>query len=160
MWCPRAHCEYPAILHDGVQGRLASCGRCGFVFCCECNQAWHGLLPCANLAQRWRNGDEEVRASLTKKYGEKLLDELQSGEWIRSNTKPCIRCNTAIEKNGGCNHITCNKCGAEWCWLCSAKYEPGHFRNGSCEQFSDDFFEEIHMTREEFNQQYVVLNHN
>ena len=26
-------------------------------------------------------------------------------------------------------------------------------------QFSEDFFEEINMTREEFDEQYVVLNH-
>ncbi len=35
----------------------------------------------------------------------------------------------------------------------------GHFRNGACEQFSQDFFDEINLTREEFDAQYVVNNH-
>ena len=40
-------------------------------------QAWHGLSPCANLAERWRNGDEAAREALKEKYGEKLIDEIK-----------------------------------------------------------------------------------
>ena len=39
------------------------------------------------------------------------------------------------------------------------RYQPGHFKNGNCEQFSQDFFDEINVTREEFDQNYVVMNH-
>ena len=35
----------------------------------------------------------------------------------------------------------------------------GHFRNGACDQFSQDFFDEINLTREEFDADYVVNNH-
>lgn len=195
VWCPR--CEYPATLQDaegegesssGGGGQLALCGRCQFAFCSECRQTWHGLSPCADLASRWRHGNEAERVSanqgsitvhhppslrhstapplteqwtapclarrcpgaseallcallpaarvtsyapaaptkasdcqrhlptiawrarqeaLRQKHGAKLMEEIQSSEWVASNTKPCPRCNTAVEKNGGCNHITC-----------------------------------------------------
>jgi len=71
----------------------------------------------------------------------------------------CPSCQTLIQKNGGCNHITCRHCNFEWCWLCACKYQPGHYRNGKCEQFSQDFFDEIALTRDEFEEQFVVENH-
>ena len=78
---------------------------------------------------------------------------------MSSNTKACPRCSAHIEKNGGCNHITCHKCSFEWCWLCEKKYTPGHYQRGGCEQFSQDFFDEIGMTPDDFHRQYRVLNH-
>ena len=50
-------------------------------------QSWHGLAPCANLAQRWRSADEDGREALRKKYGEKVMEEVQSSEWMVENTK-------------------------------------------------------------------------
>ena len=61
VWCPR--CQYPAMLQE-EGGRLALCGECHFSFCAECQQTWHGLAPCANLALRWRSADEAGRARL------------------------------------------------------------------------------------------------
>ena len=180
VWCPR--CEYPAFLVEGDEStgartataggptdsdrgagrRLALCGSCAFSFCCECRLAWHGLAPCANLATRWRNADEQGREELRRKYGKSVVDEVESAEWMLKHTKPCPNCSTSVEKNGGCNHITCRHCNFEWCWLCNCKYQPGHYRKGSgtgCEQFSQDFFDELDLTREEFDARFVVLNH-
>jgi len=157
VWCPR--CEYPAFLIDGEGSSLANCGCCGFAFCTECRLAWHGLAPCANLATRWRQADDRGKAALREKYGERVIEEVESSEWVLDNTKRCPNCYTSVEKNGGCNHITCRKCNYEWCWLCNGKYMQGHFRNGSCEQFSQDFFDELDLTREDFDANYVVMNH-
>ncbi|RYG60039.1 hypothetical protein EON64_19650 [archaeon] len=33
----------------------------------------------------------------------------------------CPACNTRIEKNQGCNHMTCRICKHEFCWICSSK---------------------------------------
>ena len=36
--------------------------------------------------------------------------------WIRRNTKKCPQCRSNIEKNGGCDHIHCAKCGHRFYW--------------------------------------------
>ena len=39
--------------------------------------------------------------------------------WIIDNTKPCPRCSAPIQKNEGCNHMTCKKVGVtvyQWAW--------------------------------------------
>lgn len=67
---------------------------------------------------------------LEKQRIEKLLMyETQNLDWINRNTKKCPRCNNAIEKNKGCNHMTC-KCKFEFCWYCLEECtNPGdHFK--------------------------------
>ena len=39
--------------------------------------------------------------------------------------KRCPACRYPIEKNGGCPHMTCSRCRAEFCWLCRADWK-GH----------------------------------
>ena len=47
--------------------------------------------------------------------------------WIKVNTKECPnpKCKLPIEKNQGCNHMNCKKCGFHFCWKCMQKWE-GH----------------------------------
>lgn len=39
----------------------------------------------------------------------------------KGNAKYCRKCHQLVEKNGGCNHMTC-RCGHQWCWLCGRDY--------------------------------------
>lgn len=119
------------------------CGRCSLSFCCECRAGWHGLSPCADLASRWRAADEAGRAALRAKHGPRVMEEVESAQWVVEHTRPCPSCSAAVEKNGGCNHMACRSCSYEWCWLCNRKYEQGHYGVGSCSQFSADFWDEI-----------------
>jgi len=40
---------------------------------------------------------------------------------VVGNTKRCPKCSIRIEKNQGCNHMTCRGCKFEWCWVCVAE---------------------------------------
>ena len=42
--------------------------------------------------------------------------------------KRCPECGLNTMKDGGCDHITCNKCFYEYCWLCfdERKSYSGH----------------------------------
>eukprot|EP00731_Ephydatia_muelleri_P018044 Em0011g84a len=58
--------------------------------------------------------------------------------WLAENTKPCPNCNCPIEKNDGCNHMTCVKCSHEFCWVCFGSWRFHGSRTGgyySCNKF-------------------------
>ena len=57
-----------------------------------------------------------------KKWVEKEEADSENLKWLKEFTKPCPnpKCNTSIEKNTGCNHMTCFKCKHQFCWLCLA----------------------------------------
>ncbi|KAH7177497.1 hypothetical protein DER46DRAFT_642353 [Fusarium sp. MPI-SDFR-AT-0072] len=50
------------------------------------------------------------------------IEEAKSIATLRATTKPCGGCGWAIEKNSGCSHMTCSKCGHEFCWDCGADH--------------------------------------
>ena len=42
---------------------------------------------------------------------------------------PCPTCLTPIEKNDGCNHMTCTKCDQHFCWVCKKALESDKYRD-------------------------------
>lgn len=40
-------------------------------------------------------------------------------------TKLCPGCNTVLTKIGGCNHMTCSRCGHQCCWICLKDWIQG-----------------------------------
>lgn len=68
--------------------------KCGFKFCFDCGDKVHVPVPC-KLLKLWRQSDNE-----------------ETMDWLIKSTKPCPNCSTAIEKNGGCNHMVHIQLGA------------------------------------------------
>ena len=65
------------------------------------------------------DGDHRpVVCAVARMWLQKCRDDSETANWIKSNTKECSKCQSTIEKNGGCNHMTCKKCKYEFCWVC------------------------------------------
>ena len=66
--------------------------------------------------------------------------DLADEHYLLKNTKNCPGCGVNIEKNEGCDHMTCKKCQFEFCWLCLANYAPirkngNHRHKPSCAHY-------------------------
>lgn len=85
---------------------MIECPDCLALFCFICGSNWHEPLTCDQVKQ-FKSFDHE---SLT---------------WISRNTKKCPKCKWPIEKNSGCDHMTCRKCNHEFCWNCFADMTSG-----------------------------------
>ncbi|GFP88806.1 probable E3 ubiquitin-protein ligase ari8 [Phtheirospermum japonicum] len=104
-WCPAPGCdfaiEFDAGCGDGTSYE-ATCD-CGYKMCFNCGEESHSPLDCQTVS----------------KWMEKNNSEAENTAWILAYTKPCPKCRKAIEKNQGCNHMTCRQpCGFQFCWIC------------------------------------------
>lgn len=120
-WCPAPNCEYGADV-SSFRARAVEC-KCSWIYCFKCGQEDHRPLPC-DIASEWlKNGGSE----------EAILYQ----KWITQNTKECPKCKRTIEKNQGCNHMTCRhaSCGYEFCWICLEKWDP-HNDHYTCKTFA------------------------
>ena len=103
-FCPIKDCESYAK-REGNE-KYVTCLE-GHQFCFDCSKPWHGDKKC----------QDELDKDFKKWKKNKQL-------------KRCPKCKFWTEKNLGCNHMTCPECKYEWCWLCKAKCEKGHFKIG------------------------------
>ncbi|KAI9020516.1 hypothetical protein DFJ74DRAFT_673498 [Hyaloraphidium curvatum] len=124
-WCPAPNCEYAVECHV-PQAQLTSvvptvtC-KCGHRFCFGCGLPDH--QPCVCF--------------LVKKWLKKCQDDSETANWISANTKECTKCNATIEKNGGCNHMTCRRCKYEFCWVCSGPWAEHGTQWYNCNRFDE-----------------------
>ena len=90
--CTGADCDQ--VMHmNSLQAHDLECSKCKTVFCSSCGAEGHQPASCAQL----------------RAWEKKNTDEGENITWIQANTKPCPKCHVNIEKNQGCNHMTCRK---------------------------------------------------
>ena len=57
-----------------------------------------------------------------------MIDD-EFGRWAaRSDVNPCPKCRVPVEKDEGCQHMTCAVCHYQWCWVCGGKYTHNHYK--------------------------------
>ena len=115
-FCPIPNCEGIAE-RKKEQEKYVKCDQ-GHEFCFICLKERQGKKKCQN----------EIDKDFLLWKKDKIV-------------KKCPQCQMYVEKNHGCNHITCARCQYQWCWLCRGKYTDNHFSvGGGCNglQFSDN----------------------
>eukprot|EP01116_Phalansterium_solitarium_P024978 TRINITY_DN933_c0_g1_i1.p1 TRINITY_DN933_c0_g1~~TRINITY_DN933_c0_g1_i1.p1 ORF type:complete len:676 (+),score=229.88 TRINITY_DN933_c0_g1_i1:136-2163(+) len=140
-WCPQAGCDNALLLNEvsHVRNEAVAC-TCGCVFCFRCLQAEHRPATC-QMAQEWHAMNSGADDSLNVNL-------------IASISRPCPRCQAAVEKNGGCNHMNCVKCRFHFCWQCMGKFGSGEnggqdgYHNHKC----NGFFQEDDITKSQVDE--------
>jgi hypothetical protein len=102
IYCDNSKCNFSQIVEkwDGISDRKYNCTKCyNSVMCHSCCNSYH---------------EGECNP----------VSDKESNTWIKKNTQPCPLCKTNIEKDGGCNHMTCIKCNPKihFCWICKTIY--------------------------------------
>ena len=104
--CPHVGCD--SFLQKSDKTKYVECEN-GHKYCFECLAPPHENKKCKNKNEK------------------KFL------KWTKGKrVKRCPNCQMYVERNEGCNHMTCAYCDYQWCWICEQKYDPEHFINGPC----------------------------
>ena len=139
--CPNTFMFACTILTDSdiVAGQCSGCDSTSCFLCnnvghqpvsCEEMKVWvEGLEVCDAAVGQTADGSREVghlgpdadNDDALPRPPRGTLDHLdeETANWILMNTKMCPGCKNPIEKNGGCNHMTCSKCNCKFCWVCT-----------------------------------------
>lgn len=145
-WCPGKGCERVACAQTASameqDDNIANCDGCTTSFCIVCGEEPHAPSGCKDLAL----------------WNEKCRNESETANWILANTKSCPKCVSRIEKNNGCNHMTCQRCKYEFCWICMGDWNDHGANTGGyykCNKFdpntnspSDDMSDAARAKRE------------
>lgn len=123
-WCPYPNCDNAVECSASKQlDHVIPSVVCalGHTFCFGCSLDEHQPCMC----------------SVVKVWLKKCEDDSETSNWISANTKECPKCSSTIEKNGGCNHMTCRKCRYEFCWVCMGSWAEHGQSWYNCNRFED-----------------------
>ncbi len=96
--CPTVNCPY-VFLNDNPQAQTIRCPQCNQRYCSNCLFLHDQKISCrAAESERKTNPENQ--------------------QWLQAHTKPCPQCGTRIEKNGGCDYVTCRNCRHGFCLNC------------------------------------------
>lgn len=114
-WCPAPGCVFAveyAFEGDGADYSVTC--NCSYSFCWKCTEESHRPVDC-EMVGNWI---------------EKNAIESDNTRWILAFTKPCPKCKRPIEKNSGCNRMTCRPpCNFVFCWLCLSDWDVHGYRS-------------------------------
>jgi len=101
--CTTPDCPEIYSLESNSGDGIFRCRSCFVSVCVSCGED-HDGFSC-----------DEWKAHRDPEAQERLLEGWAEGN---QDVKKCPKCKILIEKNGGCNHMTCPKCDAHICWMC------------------------------------------
>jgi hypothetical protein len=124
VYC-KSSCGSGQLHEGGAERPIVTCVACAKQSCFSCDVPWHSGVTCAAY-------QEAIRGDST----------LATEALLMATTKKCPMCAASIEKNDGCDHMTCQHCLGEFCWLCLADFKRifrygNHHHQRTCRHWSD-----------------------
>ncbi|XP_045428592.1 cullin-9 isoform X1 [Pipistrellus kuhlii] len=115
-WCTNPQGCDRILCRQGL-GSGTTCSKCGWASCFNCSfPEAHYPASCGHMSQWVDDGG----------YYDGMSVEAQSKHLAKLISKRCPSCQTPIEKNEGCLHMTCAKCNHGFCWRCLKSWKPNH----------------------------------
>jgi hypothetical protein len=107
IWC--AYECGSGQLYDlgGSANPAVTCVKCNRCTCFKHRVIWHTDMSCDQY-DLLKNQPSETDAN---------------NKWLELFTKQCPQCRWHIQKNEGCDHMTCRICKHEFCWECFVDYK-------------------------------------
>ncbi|KAH4191042.1 hypothetical protein HBI23_230570 [Parastagonospora nodorum] len=119
--CLRPGCSSGQFHNSDSDGNIFCCHECGFLVCTTHNEPFHTGETCKEYDCRTKS----IR---------KVEDDASIRKIERTAKKcPGNACGIWIQKNQGCDHMTCRQCRFQFCWVCLAPYsgQGGIFQDGN-----------------------------
>ena len=124
-FCPSRNCEMVVFTPEPKPNtpQKVHCTGCNSTYCFTCTLDHHAPTDCKSM----------------KNWLTKCKDDSATANYIRANTKNCPKCDSTIEKNSGCNHMTCKNCKHEFCWVCLKSWPGGSrgLHSYNCNKFKN-----------------------
>ncbi|KAI8391731.1 uncharacterized protein BYT42DRAFT_527401 [Radiomyces spectabilis] len=124
-WCPAPDCQY------AIECNIPSTSLRSIVPTVQCHCGWKFCFGCG------LQDHQPAICILVKKWLKKCEDDSETANWISAHTKECPKCHSTIEKNGGCNHMTCRKCKYEFCWVCMGPWSEHGTSWYTCNRYDE-----------------------
>ncbi|XTI93253.1 hypothetical protein V2W45_1430445 [Cenococcum geophilum] len=115
-WCLNPECDSGQIHENNRDGPVFRCAECKTKICVFHERAWHKGETCKQFDYRVAAEKQRVEEAASIAVIEKITKKCPG--------KPGQPCGWNIEKVAGCDHMTCSRCGGEFCYICLAFYEP------------------------------------
>merc|ERR1711964_572897 len=143
-------CNECMITHINTQVDTMNCARITCPHYDALNSCKHHILD-QEVQAILSGADYETYTTKLQRFKELMSAEVTKGDaafekWKKENTKPCPGCDKPIEKNQGCNHMTCAVCQCEFCWTCGGPYVAaktpysGPFANTRCDSSTCNYY--------------------
>eukprot|EP00831_Metopus_contortus_P052809 TRINITY_DN44350_c0_g1_i1.p1 TRINITY_DN44350_c0_g1~~TRINITY_DN44350_c0_g1_i1.p1 ORF type:complete len:276 (+),score=29.60 TRINITY_DN44350_c0_g1_i1:108-830(+) len=115
LLCKNCHTQFT---YRRTKERKVKCPKCEFAMCSICEIPYH----------KGRCNRKE------------LIFEICGG--VKGSVSPCPYCLKLSSKDEKCNHVTCDNCHNDFCFVCSAKRSPilahgNHYHREDCKDYDD-----------------------
>lgn len=131
-YCPTPDCNFAFINDSKCQSNI-TCKECHKTYCAQCLIKHPEYMSCHAAQEKYISAADKANQA-----------------WKNQHSKQCPQCHISIEKNFGCDHMTCSKCRYEFCWKCLRKYPcPDGY---SCREITPAIREQTNTRADRINQ--------